>query len=72
MIVIKKPHKLLDTIRSQYGIGSDRALAEFLSMDTPVISKLRYGTLPLNAMVVLRVHKATGWPVDHIEAFGRT
>lgn len=58
---------MLDTLRKQYDIKSDAALARELEVQSSVISKLRSGS-PLGATMILRIHEYFGMPVAEIRA----
>ncbi len=58
---------LLDYLKTEYKLGSDRALAEFLDVAPPAVSKWRHGHLPFSANMILRVHELTGLPVKQIK-----
>lgn len=60
------PAVLLDTLRARYGLTSDAALARKLNMAPPNVSKLRRGTLPLGATVILNIHETLGMAVEQI------
>jgi hypothetical protein len=60
-------HPLLDALKHAYKLESDKELAEFLNLPPSAISKVRIGYSLPSAFFILRVHKATTWPVERIE-----
>lgn len=62
-----KPHKLLDTIITEFGLKNDAALCRLLETDKGQISKLRNGRLRVNATHVLHIHDVTGWEIKRIK-----
>ena len=64
---------LLNKIVKEFRLKNDAAVAKFLDLAPPVVSKIRNGKLKVGASVVLRVMKATAYTLDDIEALlGRT
>jgi hypothetical protein len=64
---ITEPHKLLDSLKKTFKLDSDKELSEFLDMPPSAISKVRIGNNGPSAYFILKVHKATKWPVERIE-----
>lgn len=64
---MKNVPKLIDTLRTQFGIKSDAALARELEIAPSVISKLRAGAT-LGPTVILSIHEHLGVPVKEIRA----
>ena len=62
-----KPHKLLDALIAEHQLANDAALAKFLGVMKPVISKIRNKKLPVTAERILQIHDVTGWDVKHIK-----
>jgi len=60
-------HPLLDALKKSFKIDSDKELAEFLDLPPSAVSKVRIGNNGPSAYFVLKVHKATKWPVERIE-----
>jgi len=60
-------HPLLDAIKKSFKLDSDKELAEFLDLPPSAVSKVRIGNNGPSAYFVLKVHKATKWPVERIE-----
>lgn len=64
--VIKKEHKLLDHLKEFYKFGSDAAIASLLDTTPPVISRIRNGSIRMNATLILSVYDATKMPIEKI------
>ena len=62
-----KPHKLLDTLIAEHQLANDAALAKFLGVLKPVISKIRNKKLPVTAERILQIHDETGWEIKRIK-----
>ena len=60
-------HALLDALKQAFKLDSDKELSEFLDLPPSAISKVRIGNNGPSAYFVLKVHKATKWPVERIE-----
>ena len=60
-------HALLDALKQAFKLDSDKELSEFLDMPPSAISKVRIGNNGPSAFFILKVHKATKWPVERIE-----
>lgn len=61
----RKDHALLDFLRSELLLKSDRELADLLQLGIPTISKIRHGQL-VSDTVILRIHETTDIPVNVI------
>ena len=63
-------NQLLDFLRRELDIHTDRGIAELLELGVPTISKIRHGA-PVSDLVILRIHERTDIPVrvirDQIE-----
>lgn len=64
---ITEPHALLDALKQAYKLASDKELSEFLELPPSAVSKVRIGNNGPSAFFILKVHKATKWPVERIE-----
>jgi len=62
---LKNVSKLLDVLRTRFGITSDAALARELDVAPSQISKLRGGAT-LGPSVILSIHEHLGVPVKEI------
>lgn len=58
---------LLDAIKNEFDLPSDAALARFVGDSRQLISTVRRGKRPPDSLI-LKIHKATKWPVSAIEA----
>jgi hypothetical protein len=61
----RKDHALLDFLRAEMALKSDREVADLLQLGIPTISKIRHGQ-PVSDTVILRIHEATDIPVNVI------
>jgi hypothetical protein len=63
-------NRLIDFLRRELDLHTDRELAQLLELGFPTISKLRHGA-PVSDTVILRIHERTDIPVrvirDQIE-----
>lgn len=63
-------NRLLDFLRRELDMHTDREIAELLELGVPTISKIRNGA-PISDLVILRIHERTDIPVrvirDQIE-----
>lgn len=65
--------ELLNKMAKEFRLKNDAAVAKFLDLAPPVVSKIRNGKLEVGASVILRVMKATAYTLDDVEALlGRT
>jgi hypothetical protein len=55
-------NRLLDFLRRELDLHTDRELALLLELGVPTISKLRHG-FPVSDTVILRIHERTDIPV---------
>jgi plasmid maintenance system antidote protein VapI len=62
--------RLLDTVIRALGVKTDRALAARCHITPPVISKMRTGSLPIGASMLLRLHDETGISLDRLRDAG--
>lgn len=58
--------RLLDTLAQSYLLKNDAAIARFLEITPVLVCKLRKGTIPLSAAVILRIHETTDLPIKEI------
>lgn len=57
------PSRLFDAVRRIHDLKTDTALADFLEVGRPLISKVRRGYLPLSAALLLRIHEVTAFDI---------
>jgi len=62
MRVTHVDNRLLDFLRRELDLHTDRELAHLLQLGIPTISKLRHGA-PVSDAVILRIHERTDIPV---------
>jgi len=62
MRVTHVDNKLLDFLRRELDLHTDRQIAELLQLGFPTISKIRHGA-PISDTVILRIHERTDIPV---------
>jgi len=60
------PGKLLDYIKDAHGLKNDAALARYLDIGPPAISKIQRGNLQISPALILSIHEITGLPVAQI------
>jgi len=63
---IDKSGKLFDYLIESHKLKNDAALAHFLGVKPPQISKIRHGKLPVTSDMILIVHDKTGYPIKKI------
>lgn len=61
-----KPGALLDVVKAEFDIYTDKSLAKSLGMSHSDLSFVRTHRAPLSADLILRIHNVTGWGVDYI------
>ena len=64
---IRVPHPLLDCLMEKYNVKNDAALARFLDLAPPDISRIRNGHRPVTAAIILQIHDITEWPIKDIK-----
>jgi len=63
------PNGLLDALTGKHNLKNDAALARFLKVAPPVLSKLRGYTLPVGDSFVLRCVEVAGMTLPEVRAF---
>lgn len=61
-----RTHRLLDTIIAEFDLKNDAALAKFLDISPPSVSKIRSGYNKLGGDGILNVYDKTGWTIEKI------
>lgn len=61
-----KPGEMLDAVKSELGIFTDKSLCEILGVTGNQVTLIRTHRAPLTADWLLRIHTVTGWGVDYI------
>jgi hypothetical protein len=71
MNITNQQHKaiehLLDDIKKQAGLRDDAALAKYLNVGHPNITRLRQGRHLMGPEMILAVHDATDMPIREIK-----
>ena len=62
-----KTHRLLDFLKKEYLLKSDRALCDALDISPPVISRIRSGKTILSADIIIVIHEKTGMSIADIK-----
>jgi plasmid maintenance system antidote protein VapI len=60
-------HPLLDFLKREYELRSDRALCDALGVTPPVISRIRARRCKVSAELIIIIHKKTGMSIEDIE-----
>jgi hypothetical protein len=60
-------HPLLDFLKKEYELKSDRALCDALGVTPPVISRIRARRCGVSAEIMIIIHKKTGMSIEDIE-----
>lgn len=60
---------LMDAVTEKNKLKNDAALARFLGVAHPVISKVRHNRLPVGATMILKCHEIGGIAIPAIRAF---
>lgn len=63
------PNGLLDALTAQHQLKNDAALARFLRIQPPVLSKLRAYKMPVGDSFVLRCVESAGMTLDQVRQF---
>lgn len=61
------PEKLLDYIGGLTGLANDAAIARYLHVSAPVISKMRNRRLPVSDAILVRIHEITELPIARLK-----
>lgn len=59
---------LLDTLIDFLGLKNYAALARELQVSPPIISKIKNGTLPVSAAILIRMHEVSGLSILELRA----
>lgn len=65
---VTKMGNFLAAVLSLMSLKNDAELSRTLGVAPPVISKVRNGTLPLGAVLLIRIHELTGIPTQEIRS----
>lgn len=59
---------MLDSLIATMQLKNDAALARRLEVAPPVVSKLRHGTLPVGASILISAHEESGISIADLKA----
>ena len=62
-----EPNRLLDFVKSEIGIETDRKFSSILNVHPSMISKIRQKKTLMNADILLSIHELTGIPIKEIK-----
>lgn len=62
------PNKLLDFLIATLGLKNDAALARYLTITAPQLSKMRHGRNQVSGDTLLLIHDATQLPIPALRA----
>jgi transcriptional regulator with XRE-family HTH domain len=60
---------LLDRLQADLRLNTDRALAQRLGLQPPLISKIRSGKNAVSASFLIRAHEVTGHSIRNLRQF---
>lgn len=58
---------LFDNLIADFSLKNDAALAKFLDVAPPMISKTRHGKLLVGPTMIINIHERTGWTIKEIK-----
>lgn len=61
-----KPGEMLDAVKTELLIFTDKDLAKALGFTRNQLGRLRSHEAPLTADWILRIHIVTGWGIDYV------
>ncbi len=61
------PNRLLDFVKSEIGIETDRKFSSILNVNPSMISKIRQKKTLMNADILLSIHDLTDMPIKEIK-----
>ena len=62
-------HDLLDIIKDEFELKTDRDLANFLDIQPSMLSKIRNGKVGVTPNLLLIIHDATDWSIAKIRGY---
>lgn len=62
----QNPNYFLDSLLVHMKLKNDAALARFIEVAPPVISKLRHQVLPVSARLLIKLHDASGLSIAEL------
>jgi len=57
-------YQLLTAIMADFNLKNDAALAQFLDVMPPQISRIRHGKYNVSGDMILRIYDKTGWSFE--------
>jgi plasmid maintenance system antidote protein VapI len=61
--------QLFHAIAVEFKLKNDAALAEFLDVTPPQISRIRHGKYGVSGDMILRIYDKTGWSIEKIRSY---
>lgn len=61
-----RAHKLFDYLLERYDFKTDFALAEWMGIEPPAISRIRHGTHRVGPTMILAIYDATDMTIEQI------
>jgi hypothetical protein len=65
---VKRNNEFLDLLIKTMKLKNDAALSRVLEVAPPVISKIRHGTLPVGATLLIGAHEESGLSIREMKA----
>ena len=62
------PNRLLDALIQKLKLKNDAALSRVLDVNPPVLSKIRHGTLPIGASLIIRMQDVSKFSLKKVRA----
>ena len=62
------PNRLLDALIEKLSLKTDAALSRMLDVNPPVLSKIRHGTLPVGASMIIRIQDVSNFSLKKMRA----
>ena len=62
------PNRLLDALIQNLRLKNDAALSRALDVNPPVLSKIRHGTLPVGASLIIRMQDVSNFSLKKVRA----
>ncbi|WFR82265.1 hypothetical protein P9875_14305 [Janthinobacterium rivuli] len=59
---------LLDVLIDFLGLKNDAALGRELQVSAPILSKIRHGSLPVSAAILIRMHEVSRLSIQELRA----
>lgn len=62
-------YQILMAITADFNLKNDAALAQFLGVTPPQISRIRHGKYNVSSDMILRIYDKTGWSIEKIRSY---